>query len=66
MTDTYRFHSGFYGLTDMPAELQKAMDYILIGLENKYRHFNDILIVSKTSQEEHKQVLINSLLMKKL
>ena len=26
MTGTYRFQTGFYGLTDMPAELQKAMD----------------------------------------
>ena len=27
MTGTYRFKTGFYGLTDMPAEFQKAMDY---------------------------------------
>ena len=40
MTGTYRFQTGFYGLTDMPAEFQKAMDYILIGLK--------ILIVSST------------------
>ena len=26
MTDTYRFKTGFYGLTDMPAEFQRAMD----------------------------------------
>ena len=25
-TGTYRFKTGFYGLTDMPAEFQKAMD----------------------------------------
>ena len=31
-TGTYRFKTGFYGLTDMPAEFQKAMDYTLIGL----------------------------------
>ena len=26
-TGTYIFKPGFYGLTDMPAEIQKAMDY---------------------------------------
>ena len=36
MTCTYRFQTGFYGLTDMPAEFQKAMDYTLIGLKNTY------------------------------
>ena len=25
MTGTYRFKTGFYGLTDMPAEFEKAM-----------------------------------------
>ena len=33
-TGTYRFKTGFYGLTDMPAEFQKAMDYTLVGLTN--------------------------------
>ena len=36
MTGTYRFKTGFYGLTDMPAEFQKAMDYTLIGLKNSF------------------------------
>ena len=36
MTGTYRFQTGFYGLTDMPAEFQKAIDYTLIGLQNTY------------------------------
>ena len=36
MTGTYRFKTGFYGLTDMPAEFQKAMDYTLIGLKNTF------------------------------
>ena len=42
MTGTYRFKTGFYGLTDMPAEFQKAMDYTLIGLINKFfrRHID--------------------------
>ena len=32
-TGTYRFKTAFYGLTDMPTELQKAMDCTLQGLE---------------------------------
>ena len=31
MTGTYRFQTGFYGLTGMPAEFQKPMDYTSIG-----------------------------------
>ena len=34
MTGSYRFQTGFYGLTDMPAEFQKALDYTLIGPKN--------------------------------
>ena len=54
MTGTYRFQTGFYGLTDMPAEFQKAMDYTFIGLKNNYCFLDDILIVSKGSEAEHK------------
>ena len=54
MTGTYRFQTGFYGLTYMPAEFQKAMDYNLIGLKNTYCFLDDILIVSRGSLEEHK------------
>ena len=36
MTGTYRYQTEFSGLTDMPAEFQKAMDYTLIGLKNTY------------------------------
>ena len=32
MTSTYRFKTGFYCLTDMPAEFQKAIDCTLTGL----------------------------------
>ena len=35
-TGPYRFKTVFYGLTDMPAEFQKAIDYTLIGLQNTY------------------------------
>ena len=29
-TGTYRFKTGFYSLIDLPADIQKAMDYILV------------------------------------
>ena len=50
---TYRFKTGFYGLTEMPAELQKAMDYTLIGLQNTYCFLDDIIIVSTGSETDH-------------
>ena len=61
MTGTYRFQTGFYGLTDMPAEFQKAMDFTLIGLKNTYCSIHEILIVSKGSLEEHKCCVMNCL-----
>ena len=41
MTGTYRFQTRFYGLTNMPAEFQKAMNCTFIGLK--------ILIVLSTT-----------------
>ena len=43
MTGIYRFKTGFYGLSDLPAEFQKAMDYTLIGLKNTLCFLDDIL-----------------------
>ena len=53
MTGTYRFKTGFYGLTDMPAEFQKAIDCTLAGLEKTFCFLNDILIVSRGGIEKH-------------
>ena len=61
MTGTYRFQTEFYGLTDMPAEFQKAMDYTLNGLQNTYCFLDDILIVSKGSLKEHKSYVMKCL-----
>ena len=61
MTGIYRFQTRFYGLTDMPAEFQKAMDYTLIGLQNTYCFLDDILIVSKGSLTEHKSFVMKCL-----
>ena len=46
-TGTYRFITGFYGLTDMPAAFQKVMDYTLVGLKNTYCFLDDIIVVSR-------------------
>ena len=61
MTGTYRFKTGFFGLNDMPAEFQKAMDYTLIGLKNTFCFLDDILIVSKGSEEDHFQLVLDCL-----
>ena len=61
MTGTYKFQTGFYGLTDMPAEFQKAMDYTLIGLQNTYCFLDDILIDSKGSLNERKSYVMKCL-----
>ena len=53
MTGTYRFKTGFYGLTDMPAEFQKAIDLTLASLDNIFCFLNDILIVSRGGIEKH-------------
>ena len=52
-TGTYRFITGFYGLTDMPAEFQKVMDYTLGGLKNTHCFLDDIIIVSQGPKEDH-------------
>ena len=56
-TGTYQFQTGFYGLTDMPAEFQKAVDLTLTNSTNTYAYLDDILIVTKGSTELHQQKL---------
>ena len=56
-TGTYRFISGFYGLTIMPTEFQKAMDKDLANLQNTYVFLEDILIVTKGIKEKHFEAL---------
>ena len=53
MTGTYRFKTGFHGLTDKPAEFQKANDCTLAGLDNTFCFLDDILIVSRSGIEKH-------------
>ena len=52
-TGTYRFLRGFYGLADMPAEFQKAMDRTINHAKNTFCFLDDIVIVSKGSEIEH-------------
>ena len=52
-TGTCRFKAGFYGLTDMPAEFQKAVDYSLVKLQNTYCFLDDIIIFSTSTETDH-------------
>ena len=52
-TGTYRFKTGFYGLTDMLKEFQKAMDNTLQGLSGVFCFLDHILIISKGSILDH-------------
>ena len=60
-TGTYQFQTGFYGLKNMPAEFQKAIDLTLTNCTNTYAYLDDILIVTKGSIEFHRQKLQASL-----
>ena len=62
MTVTYRCKTGFYGLTDMPAEIQKAIDCTLAGLDNTFCFLDDILIVSRGGIEKHLDLVRKSLI----
>ena len=46
-TGTYRFITVFYGLTDMPAEVQKAIDITLSNLTNTFSFLDGIFIVTE-------------------
>ena len=60
-TGTYRFLAGFYGLADMPAEFQKAMDRTLNYSKNTFCFLDDILIVSKGEAKDHEKLVRNVL-----
>ena len=60
-TGTFRFLTGFQGLTDMPLEFQKALDSILIGTTNTYCFLDNILIVSKGTKEIHMKLVYECL-----
>ena len=53
--------TGFYGLADMPAEFQKAMERTLNNAKNTFCFLGDILIVSKGSESEHEKLITDVL-----
>ena len=52
-TGTYRFWTGFYGLTSMPAEFQRVMDSILNEFPQANAFIDDILVTTKGTEVEH-------------
>ena len=58
-TGTYRFLTGFYGLVDMAAEFQKAMDRTLNHAKNTFCFIDDILIVSKGEEKDHEELVLD-------
>ena len=52
-TGTYRFTTGYYGLTVMPTEFQKLMDLRLANVNSVFVYIDDILIVTKGNKQQH-------------
>ena len=52
-TGTYRFTTGYYGLTVMPTEFQKLMDLTLANVNSVIVYIDDILIVTKGTKQQH-------------
>ena len=52
-TGTYRFKNRFYGLTSMPAGIQKVIDNLLKEFPQANAFTDDILIASKETKREH-------------
>ena len=52
-TETYRFTTGYYGLTIMPTEFQKVMDLTLANINSVFVYIDDILIVTKGTKQDH-------------
>ena len=54
---TYQFATGFYGLTDRPAEFQQAIDRTLAGLPFAHAFIDDILICTEGTAAENLQAV---------
>ena len=52
-TSTHAFNTGYYGSTIMPPVFQKILDQILINIRNTFAFFDDFLIVTKGTKEQH-------------
>ena len=60
MTGTYRFQTEFHGLTYMPAQFQRPW-IISYKDEKTYCILDDVLIISKGSEDVHKNYVLNCL-----
>ena len=49
----HRFLTGFYGLADMPAEVQQTIDKTLVNIPEACAFIDDIIICTKGSPVEH-------------
>ena len=49
-TGSYRFKTGFYGLSTMPAEFQRAIHAILAEFTCAHAFIDDILVISKSTK----------------
>ena len=61
ITGTYQFLTGFYGLGDMPNEFQRVMDSTLGSIPFTNCYLNDILISSKGTFLDHKNIVLKIL-----
>ena len=61
ITGTYRFLTGFYGLGDMPNEIQRVMDSTLGSIRFTNCYLDDILIYSKGIFLDHKNIVLKFL-----
>ena len=52
-TGTHRFGTAFYGLTTMPAELQRVIFAILSEFPQAHAFIDEILVVTKGTEIEH-------------
>ena len=52
-TGLYRIKTGFYGVTTMPAEFQRAMDCILAEYPQAHAFIDDNLVVTKGTAIDH-------------
>ena len=52
-TGTYRFVTGFYGLSVMPTEFQKVIYILLAKFREVFVFIDDILIVTKGTKQNH-------------
>ena len=60
-TGTYSFLTGFYGLGDRPNEFQRLMDSLMKDIPFTNCYIDNILIASKGSFNEHKEIITHKI-----